>query len=1346
MSGANDDDRFRRVQEQAAEWADTLIDLSSKNTLLHFKNPKTASLDLTNAERDAVTALLCGTPTRLGELFHDPDQHKTSCQQVRQLRRKINAAAEEQGIEVGKVAHGFVKATPKTTSPGAPQLRTSRAPLLLRSLEIESRTVTENDFTLRVDDEVTVNPVFLYALVSHYGVDLDITEFTDAAAELVAATSDPDEQLDEVYGRLEAVVRRSGVPISLEHGIAIGLFNYEKQPMVEDLRNSTELLAGHDLVAALANVEGAAEAVRADAADFVAASPNDLPPNAEYLVHDADSSQQRAITTALSGHHVLIEGPPGTGKSQTIANIIAGAAAQGKRVLFVAEKRAAIEAVTDRLAQVGLDKLVFDLHQHKLDKRHIARQLQISLEAMSRQTQPQTRELHSRLAERRSALLEQDEELHKRREPWDISAYEVQSELLAMRHPASPHSFRRVALRKLDEATVKELEDDLRSFVELGGLRVLRKESPWSEANIQDASDIERVLHELDELTSRVLDHGQRSMSGIVKQTGLREPSDYAGWQDVLDLLDAVNRCVEAFGSDVFSTELDDWWYATADRSQRRQAQSRMSWFKRRALLKRVRAASRDGITKKPALHAKLDEAVRCRERWQELAQDPECRPSEVVGLADAMDVFQELRTQLTSVALCARLPDVEHKPTEVVNQQLRELHEDQDMLWHMDSINKLREKFDELGLSQLLDDIAQQKLDGDRAWMLFRYVWLKSLLDQFRLDSPALRGFSPERHSRLVDEYRQLDIDHRDITAQRVSWEVARTVRRVRDDFPEESRLLKNEANKKSRHLPPRRLVEKAPHVLLGLRPCWAMSPLVVSRTLPPEKLFDIVIFDEASQIKPHDAVATIARGTQLVVAGDDNQLPPTTFFDRMLGGDDAEEGQEEAALKDYESILTAMRSLIPHQERLKWHYRSADERLIAFSNAEIYGNQLVTFPGTATESPVTLHVVDGVAGPGREGSASAEVDRVVELAVEHARNRPHESLGVITLGQPHADRIDHALRRKLQEHPDLQEFFTEQVEPGRRFFTKNLERVQGDERDAIIFSLGVAKRASGAVALHGFGPLNQEGGHRRLNVAVTRAKRRMTVVSSFGPQDLPPKVQHGTELLRRYLEFAAHHGNLDRVGRQTDVGQNGFERDVERALVERGIEVYPQWGFSGHRIDFALAHPKRPGQMVLAVEADGDRYHNTHSARDRDRLRQAHLEALGWRFHRVWASSWFSDREAEADKIVKSWEQAVADADKAPVRPSSAAATQDHEPDDPAVRRGPRPDVPRGLKTTDYTEEQLIALCRWLLSDGLQLDRDERLGQALRELGKRRGRVITERLHRALDIAQSQQDREDA
>lgn len=409
----------------------------------------------------------------------------------------------------------------------------------------------------------------------------------------------------------------------------------------------------------------------------------------------------------------------------------------------------------------------------------------------------------------------------------------------------------------------------------------------------------------------------------------------------------------------------------------------------------------------------------------------------------------------------------------------------------------------------------------------------------------------------------------------------------------PHESTLVRREAAKRARHLPVRRLFQRAPHVLTATRPCWAMSPLLVAELLPANSdLFDVVIFDEASQIPPAEAIGVIARAPQVVIAGDDRQLPPTSFFVRYGVAEDEEETDDGGDLDttltgDIESILGCGQGSPMQQELLQWHYRSRDDRLIAFSNATIYGDGLTTFPGTAVKAPLVHHLVPF--RPLSQRSAIShpdEVQRVVDLAIEHARQRPEQSLGVITFGIQHADNIEETLRSRLRSlaEPSLEDFFSEEARE--RFFVKNIERVQGDERDVVILSVGYHKAADGSLPYR-FGPLNLEGGERRLNVAVTRARARLHLVSSFSHHDMEPgrSGARGVELLRQYLAFAAS-GGTDLAGTDTsDVPLNAFELDVMQRLTERGVPVTPQYGVSRYRLDFACAHPDRPGRMVLTI-----------------------------------------------------------------------------------------------------------------------------------------------------------------
>lgn len=1361
MHGDVDGARMSLVHAKANQWARELIDLDYRNTLVNFKSTKSGSLDLTGCVADTLSRLYGGQRTSLRTLFSDEEALANASKSTRNIRRRITAFREEQGVDIGKLACGLVRTNPQKG--GTRPVLALRAPLLLRPIEIQARSAAETEFVLQAGAEVEVNPVLLYALQREYGLEFDPEEVTAKINGIVAELTDTTEQVERVFELLTELSQPNGTALTLEQAVVVGVFNYQKLAMVQDLESATALMAEHDLIAALAGVEGAVDELRSGAASYTPRDIDAIDPADEYLVHDANSSQHRAIDIALAGHHLVIEGPPGTGKSQTIANLIAEAAARGLRVLFVAEKRAAIEAVTDRLADVDLADLVLDLHSGVGSARkRIAEQLAASLNRASQQRPIDASDLHRQLTGRRARLAEYASELHQRRPPWNVSAFQVREELLRIGGSRVTRALPATVLQRLDAHTAAEVADRLVEFVDLGGIRVLGGETPWSKAEVRDAGDARRILTELDELAGSTLRRSQDGIHRLVHQVGLQVPTEIAGWQDVLALLDQVAASVQKFGRDIFGEHLDAMCWATAGGAERRKAGVTLGWSQRRALVKKAKAMCQIGITKKAALHRELAAISEQRTHWQRLG-GPQSRPAAVLGLNEVTADYTRLRNQLAAVALSTRIGDLERRPAPQVQQTLDGLLGDRDIVFNLPRIHQLRTWFEQLGLAELLSSIVNRRPTAEEARAMFRHAWLDGLDDEFRFASRALREFNPDGHDRVVAEYQRADVEHRRMAAERVRRRVAVAFRDACNGFPAEETLARKEAEKKARHLPLRRLVERAPHVLFAMRPCWAMSPLLVSQTLPAERLFDIVIFDEASQIKPHDAVTSIMRGERLVVAGDEKQLPPSAWFDRVITIDDDAEG-EDSDIADYESILTALRPIVPSEchQRLQWHYRSQDERLIAFSNKEMYAGDLVTFPGARLESPVRLEVVDGTASPGQGGVPAEEVRKVVELIIEHAEQRPHESLGVITLGVKHQARVETALRDALADRRDLDGFFAEDAGPTRRFFVKNIETVQGDEREAIILSVGVARTATGTVSRTAFGALNYRGAERRVNVAVTRARRWMTVVASFPPNALEPSDKvNGTEMLRRYLEAAQMAGDPTAVGRQMDIPLNGFEQDIATRLANRGITAYPQWGVSGYRIDFTLAHPELPGQMVLAVEADGDSYHRMTSTRDRDRLRQQQLERLGWRFHRVWAAAWFANPEAEADKIEAAWRRAVEACDierdqvTARTEPAISPTTSGNnassagQADSPAQQhadRGPRPWLPYGVPIDHFTDRQLIVLFRWLMRDGLPLSREERLRQGLVELGFRKlGPKIRARLEHAADIAQTLTDDEE-
>lgn len=1336
MQGAalNNDGRSRLeiVGARAEKWADDLIDLSASNTLLSFKATKTTSLDLSNVDEGQLRSLLRGGRCRISALVADPDRRTALRKQATSVRRRIGQLEEEQGLSPARIGAGLLVTDRKTG--GAYASFAFRAPLLLWPVALRS-VQGGADFELEVVDEPEVNVVLLHALQRLLGIDVDVVK---AAADLGSIADEGEDPLARI-GRAADYLKRTtdggqhNVRFDATH-VALGLFSYEKLPMVNDLRLAKASLAEHDVIAALAGAPTDL-AARFDPA-WSPLPPDHIPPRDEYLVAEADSSQHGAINAVLHGHDAVIVGPPGTGKSQTIANIIAGAAALGKRVLFVAEKRAAIEAVTQRLEAAGLDGLVFDLHQRTVSRRDVARQLADTLDRAAK-TPPAgaQRQLDDELYTVRRDLAIHAYELHTSVAPWGVSPYAVIGHLASLPPSAATDvRFRGAMLSTLSGGTLRQATTELQRFFDLGGPRHRRKETPWWNADIQSEDHVRDMRLRLDHLTGRALAQVRSDFESVLAQTGLGRPQHLPEWRSLLKLLQGVSASIDDLGPQIFDGEpnrLAQLAAATGDRSYRQTHDISLTWRKRREL---VRQANSLSPLRKRALHDRLACALAHQKVWiaNSVAALP---PGQVRGLADVLSHFEDLERNLAAISMCVQLDGhLAERSTEEVEQRIRELDSDRSSLDHAVEIRELSRSLEALGLGHFLDDLCARQVPSDQVTACLFWAWLHSLYDELKSAVPSFGRFSRISHERSIARFVNLDREHLRRNQLRVQRSAYEHLHHARVEHPEQAQLIATEAKKKSKHKSIRELLTAAPDVLLSLHPCWAMSPLIVSRMLPAEQLFDLVIFDEASQVAPHDAVTSIMRGRQLVVAGDPQQLPPTNFFRKVFADDDEEED-----LEDFESILDVLSPKL-HRHMLRWHYRSTDERLIAFSNKHFYKDDLVAFPGSQAESPIFFEEVDGRAGPGAGGIASAEVERVVQLILEHAADRPSESLGVIALGEKHADAIDMALRRARKEHPETDFFFADELPAERRFFVKNLERVQGDERDAIIFSIGHAKAPNGVLSMQ-FGPLNKLGGERRLNVAITRAKRRLTVVASFNAFDMRTDGKaRGVELLRKFIEYAANGQRLDTIGRSTGGDLNAFERSVLDAMLRRGMPVHPQWGVGEYRIDFAIAHPEQPGRMVLAVETDGDRYHRARSTRDRDRLRQSHLETLGWQFQRIWASEWLKNPGQEIERIYDAWRQAVTRSDDRtcdPIELREPPITL-NDPQAAGLERGPLPFKVRD-KASEHSDDELVALFCWMLTDGLLADSASRIQEVRHLLDIRRlSPSMSARLDEALRIAE--------
>jgi very-short-patch-repair endonuclease len=464
-------------------------------------------------------------------------------------------------------------------------------------------------------------------------------------------------------------------------------------------------------------------------------------------------------------------------------------------------------------------------------------------------------------------------------------------------------------------------------------------------------------------------------------------------------------------------------------------------------------------------------------------------------------------------------------------------------------------------------------------------------------------------------------------------------------DDHPGVA-VIRREAAKKRGHKSLRKLLGEAGAAVQALRPVFMMSPISVAQFLEPGAVeFDLLIIDEASQVRPVEALGSIARARQIVVVGDDKQLPPTNFFDVQLERDEDESAEDQGVeVGDLESVLGLCCAQGLTTRMLRWHYRSQHESLIAVSNREFYDSKLFIVPSPAPDSEELglhfRHIANGHFDRGGARTNREEARAVAQRVIDHAERRPHETLGVGAFSVAQRDAVLDELEVLRRQRPQLEPFFAESgAEP---FFVKNLENIQGDERDVIFISIGYARDKSGYMAMS-FGPLQRDGGERRLNVLISRARKRCEVFSSITADDvdLERARSRGAAALKTFLKYAQHRilDVASATGRDYD---SEFERQVGEAVRGLGYEVDSQVGIAGFFIDLAVKDPAQPGRYLLGIECDGAAYHSSRSARDRDRLRQAVLEDRGWTIHRIWSTDWFQRPEDQLRRTLAAIEHA--------------------------------------------------------------------------------------------------------
>ena len=1247
------------------------------------------------------------------------------------LARDAKTAEEEQGVNILYLALGFLTWFEDNSSSVKRE-----APLILLPVElVRNERTSTYDIRCR-DDDISTNLSLQERLKQDFGITLPEIDEGESWA--------PSEYFDKVD---DMIAERSRWHIDRD-AMQLGFFSFAKLLMLRDLdpKNWPKgALTENELISGLL-VDGFAPDH-----DTPLFGPEDkldqlLDPADIIQVVDADASQTKVIEEVRWGSNLVVQGPPGTGKSQTITNIIAAAVHDGKSVLFMAEKMAALSVVYERLLKTDLRDVCIELHSRRANKKALLEEIKRTLSAGQRTPTEPTEP--SGLRTTRDKLNRIADLLHTRLDGKDYTPFQVIAELVHfIGRNTHPPSIDREGLERLTKEERSQISNNIDRLTSALNESNYKVEHPFAGTRKLDLQppDLERLKQDL-EVAIDALDAVSKHTSDIFSKLELAVPESLdevvscqcalkvmanapEGIQDYVSILfDKAHekRLPEALEAGVawktakiaiepvFS---DNAWNAPVESMRPAFVRGKASFFARLVGRKYRRASSelrvllRNELPKPASQRLALVENLLDVQRKRNLLAEDESWLQTILSdhwrgertnfghileavkwLAEvhangvirtphvlllALEAFQKPKSLAgESAALVKRAQEAIEVVLERLEYDLSEIglketigsapihtlrylldrmcnHSDRYLEWV--NLKYCIETLRKDKLDSLVNAIYEDKIKPENAAAEFGYACAEARWNYARKCLPEMNGeLSALFRHKLVDVFQELEKDRFKDVRQLI---LSRHFGNLPQGAVGEMGIIRGEIAKRRGHKPIRRLIREAGSMVSRIKPVFLMSPISVAQFLPPGSVdFDLLVIDEASQVRPEDALGAIARARQIVVVGDQKQLPPTSFFDRMIDDstqDDEEEngaGVQGAKATEMESILTLCEARGLRQRMLEWHYRSRDPSLIHVSNSQFYENNLVLPP-----SPLQLdekygmkfRQVKGVyssksRGGGRPGTNKIEAQKIVDAMAQHARDWPSLSLGVVTFSKAQSDMLTEVLEHRRRQDNELDVFLRE--DKSENAFVKNIENVQGDERDVILISVGYGPHEpDGRLASMNFGPINQDGGARRLNVLFTRARIRCEVFASFdaGDIDLARTSSEGPRVLKRFLEFAKS-GRLDEripTGFESD---SPFEDDVAQVIKNLGYEVDPQVGSAGFRIDLGVRHAERVGEYILAVECDGATYHSALWARERDRLRQEILEGLGWRFHRIWSTDWFYRRPQEIERLQTTLEKA--------------------------------------------------------------------------------------------------------
>jgi hypothetical protein len=1266
---------------------------------------------------------------------------------LKELYRQGIADIEEGGVNTLFLAAGFL------SHPNPNQPIPCIAPIILIPVRLERPSGKQSVTLSRMDDEAIINVTLLELLRKEHKVDIlgvDPLPTDDMGVDV--------KKVMQIFRQALCDVKGCEV---LEE-IALGRFSFNKFIMWNDLTVREETLKNNEIVRHL--VSG--EAMFDDGVkvfDPKAVDSNLLYSNL-FCPVSADSSQVAAVIYSGMDKSFVLHGPPGTGKSQTITNIIAHNLARGKKVLFVSEKKAALDVVYRRLSQIGLQPFCLELHSNKTGKADVLKQFSEVLELPEIGVPQGWDATVIELTKLRQSLLLYTTDLHHVY-PNKLSAYDcfarvmscVQGEWIAgwfscdlLSETAEQYEERKAFAADLGQAYRYVPKAAQQAF---SGLATFE----WNPQVERDFKLSVEGLLDWESALAKVFQSHAITLGLLSEETGLKRVYDVAALFEMLkdseaipsdfisqdfssnrvELERAIDNVIqfEKTRDELAPYNLDalaavDWDSVLSRITKNGQDSFLVRFIKNWQLVRELKHIKKLGAEKLSITELKA-KAVICKayvgygKQFKEDVSFLQHRMGgiwkgagtdwkQVKSIFDRSSRFfdalaaccgnnlSQLASSCEKLAFllprCQELYGPGRPEREKLNQFLSAFNQFSEafesfnnrygckaaitdeqtldrvalrmgqLLIHLNSLRHFciwqghKETALNSGMGQVIQKL--QTIDGftQKLPELFDFAYCQKMLDQILSSSQTLSQFVGETRDKQIKRFAEVDHLYAECTKKMILSHLSqRLPRRLNGNIPNTSELgiLKRECAKRARHMPVRKLLSQIPTLAKTLKPCFLMSPLSVAQYLPPDmEGFDLIVFDEASQIPVWDAIGVIARGKQLVVVGDPKQMPPTNFFQKGDTEDEAGQGDEEL-MEDLESILDECIAADIHPVYLNWHYRSRHESLITFSNKHYYDNRLFTFPSASNKPHLgvkLVHVKDGYYDRVSTRTNRREAEAIVSNILGRARDSVlcKKSVGIVTFSIAQRQLIEELLDEARDKYPEVDTFMEEgsKLEP---LFVKNLENVQGDERDVILFSICYGADSQGKFYMN-FGPLNREGGERRLNVAITRAKEQVIVFSSILGKDidLNRTMAIGAQHLKEFIEYAESTTTVQIGSTVAGAQEDLFVTSVVQFLEHEGYQVRRNVGNSECRIAAAIVHPDNPSAYLLGIECDGVGYMSPLTARDRDILRHAVLQGLNWTIYRMWIADWWHDRERASQRllaVVKDAEKGLMTIPSAPV-----------------------------------------------------------------------------------------------